>query len=154
VLTLIGEYEKLFYKDINAVDNFLYFETSDTLFYINGKSEYLIKHEEIHDSLRSGFRKLNNLDKIKRFPVSSKIAKLKQKLTSYDSIVGLITGKTYRRGFKDYGLVGRMRQHAHLLEEYDNYVDQRLLLNMRRREKDYFLRYEKAYVTQFREIGN
>ena len=154
VLTLIGKYEKLFYKDINAVDNFLYFEASDTLFYIKGGSENLIKHKQFQESLITGFDKLNNLDKIKRFPLNQKIVSLKKKLHNYDSIISLISTKTFYRGFKDYGLVGKMRQHAHLLEEYEKYVDQRLLLNMRRREKDYFLRFEKAYVVLFREIGN
>ena len=30
VIDRIGEYEKMLYKDINAVNNYLYFETSDT----------------------------------------------------------------------------------------------------------------------------
>lgn len=154
VIDRIGEYEKMLYKDINAVNNYLYFETSDTAYFSTGKSKYLHQHELLLGKLQTGFSDLYHLEDINHFTLQKNLDAIKNKLHHYDSIVQKIAKKTFQRGFKDYGYVGQMRDYAHFLEKYKHYVDQPLLLNMRRREKDYFLRYEKAYVVQFRENGN
>ncbi len=154
VIDRIGEYEKTFYKDINAVNNYLYYETSDTAYFSMGKSKYLHQHRTFLDQLKIGFSSLYDLEQINYFELIKNLDAINDKLKHYDSVIDIIAQKTYKRGFKDYGYVGEMRVKAHFLEKHKHFVDQTLLLNMRRREKDYFIRYEGAYVIQFREIGN
>lgn len=55
------------------------------------------------------------------------------------------------RGFKDYGFEGDMRIKAHLLEN-NTTIDKITLLQLRRHEKDYLLRAELVYFTDFETL--
>lgn len=57
------------------------------------------------------------------------------------------------RGFKDYGIEGKMRNKAHFLEE-KNYLKTFTILQFRRHEKDYMLRSEKTYLQKFEKLYN
>lgn len=53
------------------------------------------------------------------------------------------------KGFKDFGLEGQMRIHAHALLEYEDPDVKYLILMLRRHEKDFFLRKEIDYMHKF-----
>lgn len=57
------------------------------------------------------------------------------------------------RGFKDYGIEGKMRNKAHFLEE-KKYLKAFTILQFRRHEKDYMLRSEKTYLQKFQNLYN
>ncbi len=53
------------------------------------------------------------------------------------------------RGFKDFGLEGRLRESIHSVEKSDHEFDKALMLTLRRHEKDFFLRKEIKYQSDF-----
>lgn len=55
------------------------------------------------------------------------------------------------RGFKDYGIEGKMRTHAHFLEEKSS-LDKITLLQFRRHEKDYLLRSDETSIKKFESL--
>lgn len=55
------------------------------------------------------------------------------------------------RGFKDYGIEGKMRDKAHYLEEKE-LLKRSTILQFRRHEKDYMLRSEMAYIQKFQNL--
>lgn len=55
------------------------------------------------------------------------------------------------RGFKDYGIEGKMRKKAHYLEEKE-LLKRSTILQFRRHEKDYMLRSEMAYIQKFQNL--
>lgn len=57
------------------------------------------------------------------------------------------------RGFKDYGIEGKMRDKAHYLEE-NELLQRSTILQFRRHEKDYLLRSEKMYIQKFKDLYN
>lgn len=57
------------------------------------------------------------------------------------------------RGFKDYGVEGKMRNEAHFLEEKE-YLKPYTILQFRRHEKDYLIRSEKTYLQKFQNLYN
>ncbi|WP_418263796.1 response regulator [Flavobacterium faecale] len=57
------------------------------------------------------------------------------------------------RGFKDYGIEGKMREKAHLLEK-EKKLKSSIILQFRRHEKDFLLRSEKAYIQKFEDLYN
>jgi len=82
-------------------------------------------------------------------------------LMAIDSLVQKYNGKfleleqlMYTRGFKDFGLEGAMRKHAHDLEAPEMNVSLIDVLMMRRAEKDFLLRHDTAYQIHFNEIAN
>lgn len=56
------------------------------------------------------------------------------------------------RGFLSFGIMGEMRESAHVLES-SGQLDPVQLLQMRRHEKDYFLRRDTTYYRQAQEVG-
>lgn len=54
-----------------------------------------------------------------------------------------------RRGFKDYGLEGSLRQAIHKIENSSIPYDRVAMLTLRRHEKDFFLRKDPKYQTEF-----
>lgn len=54
----------------------------------------------------------------------------------------------YKRGFEDYGMEGRMREHAHWIENSGNIIKSDIL-QLRRHEKDYMLRGRMEYARLF-----
>jgi signal transduction histidine kinase/CheY-like chemotaxis protein len=57
----------------------------------------------------------------------------------------------FRKGFKDFGLEGEMRNYAHFIEESTN-ISTISILQLRRHEKDYLIRGEKKYADKFDKI--
>jgi signal transduction histidine kinase/CheY-like chemotaxis protein len=57
------------------------------------------------------------------------------------------------RGFKDYGIEGKMRDKAHYLEEKE-LLKRSTILQFRRHEKDYLLRSENLYIQKFQDLYN
>ncbi|GEL11676.1 Signal transduction histidine kinase [Flavobacterium glycines] len=57
------------------------------------------------------------------------------------------------RGFKDYGVEGKMRNEAHFLEE-KKHLKPYTILQFRRHEKDYLIRSEKTYLQKFQNLYN
>lgn len=55
------------------------------------------------------------------------------------------------RGFKDYGIEGKMRDKAHFLEERKN-LRPSVILQFRRHEKDYLMRNETVYIKKFQDL--
>ncbi|WP_417955716.1 response regulator [Flavobacterium sp. ZS1P14] len=55
------------------------------------------------------------------------------------------------RGFKDYGIEGKMRDKAHFLEKYSS-LNKITLLQFRRHEKDYLLRSDDSSIKKFENL--
>lgn len=78
---------------------------------------------------------------------------IKHVLADYDKTFMELTEKQRIRGFKDYGLEGKMRRFAHQLESNPGNIPIVELLMLRRHEKDFFLRYDEQYVYKLRELA-
>ncbi len=57
-----------------------------------------------------------------------------------------------KRGFKDYGLEGSLREAIHSIEKSESPYDKVLMLTLRRHEKDFFLRKDLKYQNEFNKI--
>jgi GAF domain-containing protein len=60
----------------------------------------------------------------------------------------LLQENLLKRGFKDYGLEGKLREAVHAVEQIEG-IDKVLLLSLRRHEKDFMLRKDWKYVNDF-----
>lgn len=124
-------------KDILAID------ARDEVFISSGKSKHVnLLNTNIRDS-KKVLERLKSNSTTTEFKLNESIDKLIQLRDNYNLTLDLLQKKLRERGFKDYGLEGRMRQYAHFLEEVD--VDDALVLQLRRHEKDFFLRKDMDY---------
>ncbi|MDP4685688.1 MAG: HAMP domain-containing histidine kinase [Salibacteraceae bacterium] len=117
----------------------------DTEYYKSGHSFYLSDRE------RSILRLNDRLDSINVHSSLSKtekyeLAEVRSLILDYNNSFRELSKKQLIRGFKDYGIEGKMRSYAHQLETDSELRFKRDVLMLRRHEKDYFLRGDYEYV--------
>jgi signal transduction histidine kinase/CheY-like chemotaxis protein len=76
---------------------------------------------------------------------------LSQEMDHLYSIVNEFKKTALIRGFKDYGIEGKMRDKAHFLERNSS-LDKITLLQFRRHEKDYLLRSDDTSIKKFEDL--
>lgn len=137
--------------------NFLLFCESDEDFFKSGNSPFLKKRELIHQRIKDDLQAISNhgLNDKTNKSTDSIAYLLDEQSENYLRIVNLIK----LRGFKDYGLEGRMRLLVHELENTPKAAISKIdILMLRRHEKDYLLRktehYQKAHQELVRRIIN
>ncbi len=89
------------------------------------------------------------------FGQDQRLEDIQNELTTYNEVFHRVIQKVTARGFKDYGIEGKMRRLAHLIEkEYKDQVLPADLLMLRRHEKDYILRKESIYIQKLNNLCN
>jgi len=79
------------------------------------------------------------------------IDSIKWFLDEDESIMKSLTEAIQLRGFKDFGIEGKMRGYAHQLEQMKQ-IDLDKVLLLRRWEKDYMLRNDTTYIQRFEKV--
>ena len=83
------------------------------------------------------------------YKLNWKINNLRNHFTDYKKTFTELIYLYKLKGFKNYGLEGKMREYAHRIYEFNNKDVRYLCLVMRKHEKDFLLRKELTYVYQF-----
>ena len=142
---------KLSYLSSNVlVSNFLSIESVNPQFFKTGTSSFIDQKFKKDSLIYSHFNllKLQHVDEETRLKA---IKTLEVNMNQQELLFTKMVHKVWERGYKDYGLVGRMRSHAHHLESVHQF-DKELLLSLRRREKDFIIRHERQYIQNFDSI--
>jgi signal transduction histidine kinase len=134
--------------------DFLRFETINQRFYETNQSGILIARDSLYDLILSETILLHNLMRDHSLGIGQNFDTLNGTLKDYNRTFNQIKERIRYRGFKDYGLEGRMRKFAHELENHSTEITMVEVLSLRRHEKDYFLRKEKLYKAQFNTLAD
>ncbi len=134
--------------------NFLIYETINPIFYETGKSNYILQYNKNMEMVRKKLDELKSYEEFDTEKFRQKILKINELINQhnnkFDSLIYLIR----LRGFKDYGLIGEMRNLIHSVEDFKYRVDLGKLLMIRRHEKDYLLRKQEKYITKIKAAIN
>jgi len=95
------------------------------------------------------FEKSNILEK---YSLRKKILELKTQIEEYNHTYNQLIYLYKLKGFKNFGLEGKMRSYAHNIYDFDNKEVQFYCLMLRRHEKDFLLRKDLNYVHQFNMV--
>jgi signal transduction histidine kinase/ActR/RegA family two-component response regulator len=143
---------KDFSTNINNFQSFLLFGYKDKGFYTDKRQNDIdlyinnLKLQKLEVAAISNESASLNID------LDNSVFKLSKDLDSLYQNVVKFKQIALVRGFKDYGVEGKMERTAELLEKNPS-VNQAAFLRLRRLEKDYLLRAEEDYYQQFeREI--
>ncbi len=154
LLTNVKELAYLQSELRRAEKNFMLIETINPDFYATGKSAYLERFSHLSTQLYKKLSQLQSNNIIQELELNNKLAEISDYFFQYKNIFQKITQLTLQRGFKDYGLIGKMRERIHYVEDIinanpklDHYKDNMLML--RRHEKDYLLRKDVKYKDKF-----
>lgn len=139
-------------QKLKKQQDFLAMERTNPVFFVTGSSKYLRDVNALHDSISSSFKHLLEKDDITSFAIEQHLEKSQDIFERQNEIFNRMTVLLKKRGFKDYGIVGRMREEVHKLEDYSQ-VDQVKVLTLRRHEKDYIIRHQQQYILKHLETG-
>ncbi len=140
------------YNINNQLNKFYMYSLVDSGFYKENKSIFIdnidsllgvVEHKADKIFLNKYFN-YKNTDTLKNT--------LKTNLSTYRILLDSIIIISKIRGYKDFGLVGKMRFYAHKLEKYSEFPKWQTLM-LRRHEKDYIIRHENKYIKLF-ELKN
>lgn len=134
--------------------DFLRFETVNSDYFQTGRSRLLDDHDSLLVVIGNEILALKSGDNIKRVVHQDAFAGIERKLADYNNAFQILRNKIDKRGFKDYGVEGAMRTFAHELEENCSEISLTDLLTLRRHEKDFILRKEKAYIEKFNTLAD
>lgn len=130
-------------------NDFFDLETIHEAYFATHNSSFLERRDSINKLIAARIawltrREQDHPDEIRRqlVAIDSALAIYNRKFSELESLV-------FRKGFKDYGVEGAMRSHAHELEETLNKRYLSNLLYLRRHEKDFLLRNDTSYLTAF-----
>jgi hypothetical protein len=146
----------LYYLTLEAIktgQDFFVYEASNTNFYENGRSSILDEHYQILQKVEKRLDELKNNKKTKKVVTKEEVEKLDSLIRTYKETYWSIVGKIKFKGFREYGLLGKMREYAHNLEEQKD-INKEYLFAVRRYEKDYLLRNDTAYLYKMMAASN
>ena len=131
--------------------NFLFAETLNPVFFITGESKYLTERQSISEDIRKKTISLKKLSSSQAFLLDKEIDLIISEFENYNVIFDSLVLLVYKRGYRNFGLEGEMIDYVNQLEKNAK-VDEVLFLQIRRNEKDYFLRKEKYYYDNFERL--
>lgn len=131
--------------------NILMWETTNPEFFETGESEYLTAFDGEYGRLREYLEGILAYERIDGHPEAiRRIQEIGKYAEEYVRLFHETVDKILMKGFKDYGLVGDLRDAVHAvedeLEKHEGIDDLMVLMLMNRRhEKDYLLRKDLGY---------
>ncbi|MBS9464121.1 HAMP domain-containing histidine kinase [Flagellimonas sp. 389] len=141
-------------KADNEFFHILDFDAKQDSFYIEKSTQ---STEQYHHYITNAKKALNDIQIAKsnsNIIVDKRLGRISEDIDNLDSkIIEAIT-LIKKRGFKNFGVIGKMRQHIHKLETGTKGITLAEILQMRRREKDFFLRKDYVYAKELNSFIN
>jgi len=131
-----------------AEKNFLLRDLTKPEFFEKGESTYLRLFKSFDAPLKNTLDSLTKSKRVQSLSISKELEATKIHLAEYTDAFYLLVEKFRKRGFKDWGDEGELRTAIHAVEK-DNVADKVLILELRKHEKDFFLRKDLAYKEKF-----
>ncbi len=134
--------------------DFLRFETVNEDFFLTDSSGLLDMRKKVVDSLIRQYTSLQKAMLDHELCSKEHFAAVEKIFGAYQNTFDSLSAQIRLRGFKDHGVEGSMRNYAHELENKNARIPLEQLLMLRRHEKDFFLRKEARYITQFNNLAD
>jgi serine phosphatase RsbU (regulator of sigma subunit) len=119
-------------------------------FYQTGQSDNLIEHQNRLSNIQSSLTWLKDIPEIKSSLLKNDLDWLRDNFQKYKVVFAELRAKMQERGFKSYGIEGKMRENIHSLENAG--LNPVKVLTIRRHEKDFMLRKQSEYLQKHKEI--
>ncbi|MCM1991244.1 methyl-accepting chemotaxis protein [Oceanirhabdus seepicola] len=134
--------------------DFLLIEPNNTEFFETGESDYIKKFEDNYNYVLSEIKYIKD-DKVIRNQKEAvkNLNTMNDLIKDYHDIFLQVVYATREKGYEEYGISGELRDAVHKIENTLNNLEnsdnlQLSMHQLRRNEKDYFIRKELKYVNQ------
>jgi len=131
--------------------SFLIYDTKSETFMATDESEnlnqYMLANRDAYEIINS----LKNDPLTKDLGIVPNLKRVEKLNAEYYKVFINLSNKIQIRGFKGQGLEGNMRKTVHALED-SSVIDLRLILTLRRHEKDFIIRRDLTYVQKLDRV--
>lgn len=142
----------LLLKDMNVLHNFFENETINPRFFETKKSSLIQRHVKLCADIDLALKEIDALQDANNFELGDSLRMIGDDFYKYKVSTFEIFGEILIRGFKDYGIEGKMRNYAHDLEKFHAELGLFNILQLRRHEKDFIIRQEERYIKEHLEL--
>ncbi len=134
---------------IKSDNDFFTMEVINPKYFETHKSVFLTRRDSLNKRIGTKLNEVSHQSRNKSYNVDATLHHIDSTLGLYNTKFAALENILYKKGFKDYGLEGEMRFHAHELEEASSGIDISNILYLRRHEKDFLLRHDPSYLRSF-----
>lgn len=131
-------------KMVKAQQDFIWLESKSPQFLLEGESPNLNRYNHYSLHTRQLTSNLEERVLLKKLGMSKSLKDVHTLLQRHHEVFMNLVGKLRLRGFKGYGLEGKLRDAIYRLQGMA-VLDEVALLNLRKYEKDFLLRKEDSY---------
>ena len=132
----------------NHQKNFLLIDAKGVTFYKQkGESKNLSEYNKNALKIKKLISKIEKAPLLDQLNIDQNLQKIRQAHTNYNGLFNSLSLKIQYRGFKDYGLINKMRLAANELEITDS-IRQFDINRLRRHEKDFLIRKDLTYANK------
>ncbi len=126
-------------------------EPTNENYFATHTSTYLNTRDSLLLLLKEGLQLTEKASRQKEYAFLSHLVVIDSLITEYNHRFNRLELLVFQRGFKDSGLEGEMRLHAHALELPEIEISLADVLALRRHEKDFLLRHDVEYIQKFND---
>jgi signal transduction histidine kinase len=149
----LNQHRVLVLNLIRTDQDYCRFEVINGDYFRTGESKFLRRRLEILSTLETNFMRAQESFVLLEMTSAAQLETIHARTVEYNAIFDSLKNNIDKRGFRDFGLEGLMRQQAHLLE-HDSEIALNDVLMLRRHEKDFLLRKDSAYVVLFNKLAD
>lgn len=148
--TQLDEIEILLLRAFKEQENYFNFETSNEDYFLSHESDFIDGYQHNHQLLKRKITQLRGQSILNKSALN-KLQNITHQLSKFDSLFVQMQASINKRGFKNFGLEGEMREAIHELEDMPEIPLEDILM-LRRHEKDYILRQEADYLEKHTQL--
>ncbi len=145
----INQLEILTLSLIKSDNDFFDLDATNATYFTTRQSVFLNKRDSLNTLIQFEMAEVQDQRKDREYNVQQNLTLIDSTIDLYNTTFKKLEYLLFKRGFKDYGIEGQMRLHAHTLEEKFSGIEISKLLYLRRNEKDFFLRLDLGYQAEF-----
>ena len=124
-------------------------------FHETGLSQNLEDRKKYFNTIRITLKDLKTTSVIRSLEIGREIDQLIENFDLNNKTFQKLVELTRERGFKGYGLEGKMRKNIHDIEDAEYNYNRATMLMIRRHEKDFIIRKQKTYIGKLQnEVAN
>ena len=139
---------------IKSDNDFFTMEVINPKYFETHKSVFLTRRDSLNKRIRTKLNQVSHQSHDKSYELNTTLYRIDSMLSLYNLKFNTLESILYKKGFKDYGVEGEMRFHAHELEETNSGIEISDILYLRRHEKDFLLRHDPSYLRSFEARAN
>lgn len=133
-------------------NDFFDLESINGEYFKTRQSRFIRIRDSLNARIRESIRELLAQPGDQGYPsLKGNLMNIDSALTRYNAHFTCLEDLVFRKGFKDFGLEGKMRYYAHELEKPSHDLEIVELLFLRRNEKDFLLRLDSQYIDHFNQ---